>query len=341
MPPPPRIASVRYIGSAPTTRRERWSLVGQDGGQSIDLGDRTLFVFSDTLISLVPGQPREAITAQTGYFLGNCGAVSSERTLESALATLTYYEDSRGVPREVVAPSAIERLAGHRYWPQHGIAIDGRVYLYYLGLHQFDASSTWGFRPTGSGLARFDPRTGEADRIVVAGEWSLWPTGAEDLRFGTQVIRDGDHVYAFGTRRRNGGRYAFLTRVPVAQIEDVSAYEYLASAAPAWTAQVSDACDVVSCANEVSVSFNAYLSAYLMVYVDDGTQHLLVRIAQHLWGPYSDATSVGRVRLRENLDVVALAFEHPHFAFNGGRTVVVSYCQPHFTQNAIVALTFA
>jgi Domain of unknown function (DUF4185) len=315
--------------------------MGQDGGQSIDLGDRTLFVFSDSLFSLVPGRPRETLTAETGYFLGNCGALSPERSLTAALASLTYYTDAQGLPREIVAPTPVERLAGHRFWPQHGVAIGRHVYLYYLGLHQFDATSTWGFRPTGSGLARLDSATGGCERIATDANWCFWPVTADDIRLGTQVLCAGDVLYVFGTRRTPAGRHAILARVRAATIDDVSAYEYLSAATPAWSPRISDACTVVACANEVSVSFNNYLDSYLMVYVDDATKHLIVRIAKDPWGPYTDAVSAGRVPLRDMVNVVALAFEHPHFATHGGRTVVITYCQPNFTQNASVAVTFA
>ena len=45
------IRAVRYIGTLPRRHTNLWVLFGQDGGQSIDLGDRTLFVFSDTLLA--------------------------------------------------------------------------------------------------------------------------------------------------------------------------------------------------------------------------------------------------------------------------------------------------
>jgi hypothetical protein len=55
--------------------------------------------------------------------------------LTAALASLTYYTDAQGMPREIVAPTLVERLAGHRFWPQHGMTLDRHVYLFYLGLH--------------------------------------------------------------------------------------------------------------------------------------------------------------------------------------------------------------
>lgn len=334
---PPRVQSVHFIGAAHAGGGGTWALHGQDGGQSIALGEETLFVFSDTLLSRTR-EPLDRVTPSRAHFLGNCAALSREATLDGALRTLRYYEDEQGFPREILAPSPLERMAGHRFWPQHGIAVDGRVVLFYLGIHQFEAKSTWGFRATGSGLARFDPRTGTAERVLHDGEWRLWPN-ANDVRMGTQVLRDGDDVYVFGSRMVQERTTAFVARVPVDAIEDASAYRYFA-AGNAWSANIDDAHALANTSAELSVSFNAYLGAYVMVYVEGFSRELYLRTAPAIVGPYGPAVSVGRLPHRESAEVVALAFEHPRFARNGGKTIVVSYCQPHFTQNSLVAITF-
>ncbi|HET8796086.1 MAG TPA: DUF4185 domain-containing protein [Thermoanaerobaculia bacterium] len=335
---PPRIQSVHFMGAAHAGGGAGWRLHGQDGGQSIALGEETLFVFSDTLLAR-SGAPLAKATPGAAHFLGNCAAVSREPTLDRALRTLRYFEE-QGLPREILAPSPLERMAGHRFWPQHGIAAGESVYLFYLGIHQFESKSTWGFRATGSGLARFDPRRGVAERIVRDGEWRLW-SGDGDLRLGTQVLREGEDVYVFGSRVSDGGTVAILARVPIAAIEDPDAYRFLASEEGAWSASVAEACALASTAPEFSVSFNAHLGAYLMVYVESFGRELFVRTAPHVRGPWGAPVSAGRLPHREQAEVVALAFEHPRFARNGGKTVVVSYCQPHFTQNSLVAITFA
>ena len=336
----PTIHSVRFIGTAHATRGASWALHGQDGGQSIDLGDEVLFVFSDTLLSLDPGGAAlQAITRNTALFLGNCAALSAESTLDGAMRALRYFDDERGFPREILAPSPIERLAGYRFWPQHGIAVDDRVHLYYLGIHQFEAKSTWGFRPTGSGLARFDRNSGTAERIILNDDWRLW-SGADDLRLGTQVVRDGDTLYVFGSRKIDGFTHAIVARVAAADIEQPAAYEY-ASGDDGWSNRAEEAQPLASTAPEYSVSFNAHLQSYLMCYVDGFRRELLLRFAPRPWGPYSEPLSAGRLPHREQAEVVALAFEHPRFARGGGKTVVISYCQPHFTQNSFVAVTFA
>lgn len=337
----PRIQSVRFIGAAHAARGTTWALLGQDGGQSIDLGEDTLFVFSDTLVTLQGqrGRPAE-ITRNSAHFLGNCAAVARESSLEGAMRSLRYFEDDGGFPREIVAPSALERMAGHRFWPQHGIALGDQVYLFYLGIHQFDARSTWGFRPTGSGLARLDPQSGTSERITIDGDWRFW-NDAGNLRMGTQVLRDGETLYVFGSVLVEGFAQALLARVPVHEIENVSAYAYAGATEDSWHAGVRDAHPLTGCAQEYSVSYNAYLQAYLMCYAEGFGRELFLRAAPQPWGPYSEPVSAGKLPHREKAEVVALAFEHPRFARNDGKTIVISYCQPHFTQNSLVSVTFA
>ncbi|HUR80968.1 MAG TPA: DUF4185 domain-containing protein [Thermoanaerobaculia bacterium] len=321
----PRVQSVRFIGSAHAGSGAGWTLHGQDGGQSIALGGETLFVFSDTLLSRSGQQ----------LFLANCAALSGEPTLDGAMSNLRYLEDEHGLPREILGANPLERMAGFRFWPQHGIAEGDDVLLFYLGIHQYDQRSAWGFRMSGSGMARLDPRTGASERITRAGVWCLWP-GDGDVRIGTQVLRADAFVYVFGSR----ASHAIVARVPSSSVGDPDAYRFLA-ADERWSESVSDAVSIAKAAPEFSVSFNEHLGAYLMVYADGFARELYVRTAPAVCGPYGPAVAVGRLPHRDSAEMVALAFEHPRFAKNGGKTVVVSYCQPHFTQNSLVAVTFA
>lgn len=318
--------SVRFIGAAHAGSGAGWALHGQDGGQSIELGDETLFVFSDTLL---------ARNATKGHFLANCAALSTESTLDGAMRNLRYLEDAHGLPREIIAANPLERLGGYRFWPQHGIADGDHVLLFYLGIHHFDQKNTWGFRMTGSGLARLDPRTGESERITRNGHWCLWPDDGE-VRMGTQVLRIDDFIYVFGSR----ASHAIVARVPASSAADPNAYRFLA-ASGTWSEHVADAHPLASAAAEFSVSFNPHLNAYLMVYAHGFARELYVRSAPDVCGPYGEAVCVGRMPHKPQSELVALAFEHPRFARNGGKTVAVSYCQPDFAQNSLVAITFA
>jgi len=343
-PSPPAIHSVWHLGAAPAVSTDAWVLIGQDGGQSIDLGDDVLFVFADTLLAdrsawrAVPGSRRWPIGRDQGRFLANCCARAGRGRLTTELGRLRYVLGADGWPKEIVQAAAVERLTRTRFWPAHGTAVDGRVYLYYLGIEHFAPDSTWGFRNLGTGLAVVDPVSGDAERLRWDGDWRLWPAGDGDLHGGVQVLRDGEHVYVFGTVRDGYEITARLGRVEAGAMADRDAYEYLAADTPAWSGDPSKACSLGRCGPELSVSYNAWLGGYLMCFVEPYGRALCVRFAESLWGPYSAPARLGDLPTDARHDMAALAFEHPMFATEGGRVIALTYCQPNFTQNGVVGV---
>ena len=86
----------RPLGYCHRARAAAWTMIGQDGGQSIDLGDRTLFVFSDTLLA-VPSDTRRA--------RGGAPAVSARDRRAVRL--------SRKLRRHVHGTRGARRVRGH------------------------------------------------------------------------------------------------------------------------------------------------------------------------------------------------------------------------------------
>jgi hypothetical protein len=337
---------VWHLGAAPAIATDTWTLIGQDGGQSIDLGDEVLFVFADTLLAEASavrnGLPssRWPIRRDQGRFLANCCARAGRGRLSAELGRLRYALGRDGWPKEILEATAVERLTRTRFWPEHGIAIDGRVFLYYLGIEHFAPDATWGFRNLGTGLAVLDPVSGDAQRLRWDGDWRLWPSGSADVHAGVQVVRDGGHVYVFGASRDGYEITARLARVDASAMGDRESYEYLSSETPVWVRDPSNACSLGPCGSEFSVSYNDYLGGYLMCFVEPYRRSLCVRLAESLWGPYSPPKSLGDLPIDARNDSAALAFEHPLFAAERGRVIAVSYCQPNFTQNGLVGVRF-
>src|ERR1700685_2477426 len=111
---PPKIHSSRYLGNLPTIKTAAYVVVGQDGGQSVPMNDKTLFFFSDTL--LIYKDPRVAAAHETAppvpvppspqtVFLANCAAVSEGQDLAALASNLRYFHASDGLTREILKPS--------------------------------------------------------------------------------------------------------------------------------------------------------------------------------------------------------------------------------------------
>jgi hypothetical protein len=334
------LASSRHLGEAPAVSGRGWSILGQDGGQSIDLGDRTLFVFSDTLLGLTgevdSGRPPDDRYA----FLANTAAIAGGGDLRAALAGAQYLTDPAGFPRELISPTAEEAAERLRFWPLHGILVDGRVHLFYLIIFSEDIRSTWGFENRGVGLAVVDPHTGACERVTRGGDPCLWPNTVDDFHLGVQVLRDGEHVYVYGSTRSGPTTVneAVVGRVPVDRVADPDAYRFLAGSE--WVADPAAAGGLGPCAPDYSVSFNPYVGAYTMLYVDGDSKHLRMRTASSPAGPFTAPATIGTLTHHEASELVYLAFEHPAFREEDGRVVHLTYSQPKFARNSLVRLRF-
>jgi hypothetical protein len=340
---------VRSLGNMPRQQTESWVLLGQDGGQSISLGgERHLFVFSDTLLAALsprhPAAPPPPAYAQglgeQGMFLANAAGLTEGRDLLGALGSIRYYTDPEGFPREILPPTAWERARKLRFWPEHGVELDGKVYLYYLGIETTDPNTIWGFRNAGTGLAILDPESGRCDRVLRGSDWRLWRPMGDDFHFGVQTIRDGDVLYVFGAVRSGLEASARLARVSTQRLTDPAAYEYLASPEPTWTPKLAAACDLGWSGIEFSVTWNEHLGKYLLLAVDEYQKTLVARTADALWGPFTPAYSVVALPHEPDSEMIYLGFEHPEFARTGGRQIYVSYCQPRFLRNSLLTVTF-
>jgi hypothetical protein len=342
------VAAVSHHGPVPAIESSAWVLVGQDGGQSIELDDGdTLFVFADTLLAYPDAwragwpESRWPIRRDQGRFLANCAARAGGAALPDELARLRYLTDGSGWPRELLEATPAEGLARVRFWPEHGVCVAGQVYLFYLGIEHL-SPGTWGFRTAGTGLALLDPRTGATRRLRWDnGDWRLWPDLADGSRGGVQVLRAGDHAYVFGSLRHGEATTARLARVALDALDQRGAYEFLCGSGPLWSRDPARALDLGPCGNEFSVSWNLYLGAYLMCYAERGERGLCLRAAEHPWGPYSEPARVGGLPIEARNQVAALACEHARYAEDGGRVLWITYCQPNFTRNSMVRLELA
>jgi hypothetical protein len=345
----PRIHSCRYLGNLPAIKTAAYAVVGQDGGQSVHVNGKTLFFFSDTL--LICKDPRVAaahatappvpvLSSPQSVFLANCAAVSEGRDLTALVSNLRYFHAPDGLPREILKPTDRERFRNLRFWPEHGICLNGKVYFFYLGIQTIDSSSNWGFRSLGVGIAALDIDSGECHRFQYRDDWMFWRTMEADLHIGVKVLQLEEFVYVFCSKRTQIENTAFLARVPVGLISDGDSYEYLASSAPSWSQDLEAACNLGSCSSEYSVSYNPYLEKYTMIYVDEYRKRLMLRTADQIWGPYTPPLDLIGVPHKEGSTLIYLGFEHAAFQQQGGRKIFVTYCEPDFSPGSLVTLTF-
>jgi hypothetical protein len=89
------------------------------------------------------------------------------------------------------------------------------------------------------------------------------------------------------------------------------------------------------------VSFNEFLSSYMMLYVDAATRAITVRLSPSPWGPFDEPRVLTGIRIYTTTALAYLGFEHAAFQQDKGKKIYVSYCQPEFRMNESLQICFA
>ncbi len=351
-----RVESARDLG--PQFTRNRHRMVGQDGAYSIPLRDgEALWYFGDTLFGeRRPGEslwfpggkplPPADMAGHSGVdrLLTNTGLVLRQSDGAGGLTDFEYIAGADGEPKQLVARLAGEDFDTLRVWCQHGIALDGRVWLSYINVRmKADGPMPVNFDILGSGLAVGSESDWEFERLEHEGETLWW--GSDAPRFGSAIVRSEDDglVYFYGVRAaEDGAQLCHLARVEADSLGDLNAYEYFSGSG--WSPRAGDATAVFSgVPNEMSVSWNEWLGCWLAVHSLDLSGRIVARTAPNPWGPWSEPTTLWQCR-QGKLDYVPpyapllyAGKDHPELAGDGGRVLYLTYIEfeeyfPHLVE---------
>lgn len=332
-------------------------MVGQDGAYSIPFDGRTLWFFGDTLMGrrtageslwFPGGAPLgpEDMSGKHGIDLlrTNTGLVLENRTGREGLTRFSYICDGRGVPRQLVPHEEGEDPDEIRVWCLHGVEMAGRMYLYYLTVRMLaEGPMPVNFELVGAGLS--SGRTGEWSFRRLPGPngslWWKWPLP----QFGSAVLRVEEDVYLYGVRKGGDGtQQCCLARVAADAIGELSAYRYWAGVEAGWSDDPRQCTTIMTgMPNEMSVSWNEYLGAYLAVHSLDLSGLIVGRTAPNPWGPWSGPVTLWKVR-PPTLDypipydpLIYAGKEHPALAEESGRVLYLTYIEfeeyfPHLVE---------
>lgn len=166
--------------------------------------------------------------------------------------------------------------------PTNGIAVGNRAYLYYMSVRKWGIPGQWTLNH--SGIAYSD--NGGATWTKSTTQWS----GSSN--FGqVALVNQGGFVYVYGIP---GGRYGGLklARVPQASVLTKSAYQYWNGTTWVTGDEYAAKTIVPGPVGELSVQYNSYYKKWIMMYLVDSTQEIVLRTADSLTGPWSDAQVV-------------------------------------------------
>lgn len=337
-----------------------YRMIGQDGAFSIPLGDRTLWFFGDTLVGARPA--RESVWFPGGLSVGPddmSGRNGIDRMLNNiallvpagegpdVLKRFEYLLDHTGGLRTLLPLEGDEHPDRDRIWCQHGLLLGDRLYLSFIKVRMTEQPTPplpVGFEIVGSGLAVGSTQDWRFRRVVRKGSTILF--GADDPHFTVAFLSDtcADRVYMYGAVQRRGVYQCFLARSQPSRLEDVEAYEYLASSDGRWSPTVADAIPIFDgMPSELSVSYNAHVGAYLAVHSLELTGKIVARTAPRPWGPWSEPVELWQVREpRRDYAIpyptlIYAGKEHPELAADGGRRIYLTYIEfeeyfPHLVE---------
>lgn len=281
----------------PNQTHVRHEVYGTDLGIVWDTGGGEVFIaFGDTF-----GATWCGTGACGGGWRSNVLARSSDATLADGLTFSTMVQDVAGHAREILPSRKVDHDEV-TVIPTAGVTVGSRHYLHYMSVHHWGEAGRWFTNQ--SGLAYSDDG-GQSWVKHPTARWlntASWTNPFQMAAF----LKNGGFVYMYATPN---GRFGdvHLARVPEGSLLDITAYRYWDG--NGWSSSQAAARPVViGVAGELSVSYNASLRRFLMAYLNEHRQALVLRDAATPTGPWSGEKVLARA---DDFPGLYNAFIHP------------------------------
>ncbi len=308
-------------------------VTGADGLFSVLLPDgRSVFLTGDCFLGEVIDGGRSTETKM----LNNSMVVISKDGKEAS----AIYRGSYDHPESLFEPGWKSKLR-HWYWPGHAFVDDTILYVFALNMYndpdlviytskdstQGDevdklAENQWAFQVSGVDLLRFS-----LPDFQLLGADSLNCSYETDIHFGNCVLRDGRHIYFFGTRNDPDGSHIYRARTRADQRPYHAHWEFYDG--EGWT---SDAGSALPMKLDISVSeqFSIFRmkDRYVLLTHEKGTRDIYTYSAAEPYGGFANKTLIytspePASDPRGNLSAYN-ALAHPQYL--DGNKLLVSYC---------------
>jgi hypothetical protein len=258
----------------------RYKLLNADLGVPFRYNNRTYIVFGDSHGGGVTGD-RDAI------------AWTDDPTINNGLL-LHFLHSANGTWTPVNIPGVAQ--AGFDV-PMEGVEVNGKMYIYATTNHT--AKKTMGesvvARNTGGANFRFlynfssyhyinvsVVKTSSTDIKPSSSSWKLLP---DNRGTGTGLVIFGSGAY----RKSN----VYLAYQPASEIENSTKIRFFAGVdkkgKPLWTSNEIKSVALFDqpCVGELSVTYNSFISRWIMLYNCGNPRGINMRTAKHPWGPWT------------------------------------------------------
>ncbi|HUA69001.1 MAG TPA: hypothetical protein VMA13_10695, partial [Candidatus Saccharimonadales bacterium] len=167
--PPPPISQVEFGRSIWAESQRRAGVLFQDGGQSMPVAGGTLWAFGDTFCGPTATNALPELSQGKGAQSTTIAFLPAGQT--NLPPMLEYYTGSNSMVANPFEYLPNEDLQHHRIWPEAGISVGGRIYLYYSVIEVTNAPGPWNFHSIGTGLAVAEKPLSRFVRLRPNGHW--------------------------------------------------------------------------------------------------------------------------------------------------------------------------
>ncbi|TQS44747.1 DUF4185 domain-containing protein [Cryptosporangium phraense] len=347
----PGIESVREVGAL----TQHPLVNGRDNGQSTRYGDRSIWVFGDTVVR------------DPWRFLSSTGAATTDLKASDGIAITTtdVFGDDGSAPTDLIPLTPAEKafVAAHAtgncapycgvlfgLWPGAIVADPARhrVLVFYAKLCRRGPDGSRCSGPLGHGLgtgiAAIDMRTKKVTRLTATGVAPVQSVEGPDptlffpaaTTYTASATLVGDDLYVYGDCLTR----CHVARVPASAVTDRSRWRFW-SGPDDWSADESDAAtnlDAGSAGN--SIIHVPALDAWLNVYLPRLSNTLTGQIGESPVGPWSRPFRIAETDSAGG-GVNYAGFAHPEYAEKNGLVQYFSYYQERTYQQRIIRVEFS
>lgn len=284
---------------------------GADGAASIDLENgKILWLFSDTFID-----PQGTGKRSNSKMINNSIAIQEGNSLDKGEISF-YYKGKQRKPK-----SFFEPRGKTWFWTGHGILANDKLIIFLF--EEKSIQTGIGFEAIGWYIALID------NPFEDPLNWNIRYIKGPDT-FGvivgsSAVLHDENYVYAFGVKEPSTHE-AYLLRFKKRELlnGDLANIEWWTS--NKWTSDVRKepkSSSLFIGQTEFSVHYDQELKKFIQIQTYGfGEASIGYRLADQLYGPWSEPTIFYRTSLKEEKEFVYTANAHPEYKSDG---LVVTY----------------
>lgn len=211
----------------------------------------------------------------------NVLAISSDTNLSDGLSFNTMIQSSPGYAKEILSSKKINNDE-QTVIPTAGVTVGSRSYIHYMSVNHWGDSGRWYTNYSGIAYSDDNGQTWTKSPTV---KWNNNTSTWDDHFQMAAFLKDSGFVYMYATPN---GRFGdiYLARVPENSMLNIGDYRYWDG--NGWVTSEADARPVaIGVAGEMSVAYNTYFHRYIMTYLNEDRQAIVMRDAATPVGPWS------------------------------------------------------